>query len=138
MRMPRSFTPALLGALLAAAAAPGLAVAQTKAPAGAAPATQAFSAADVARWKATAHRVTIMRDKWGIPHIYGSTDADTVFGMLYAQAEDDFNRIELNYINAMGRLAEVEGEKEIWRDLRMKMYISRPRCRPSTPPARPG
>lgn len=123
MRMPLSFTPVLLGALLAAAAAPGIAVAQGKAPAIAAPATPAFSAADVARWKATAQRVTIMRDKWGIPHIYGSTDADTVFGMLYAQAEDDFNRIELNYINAMGRLAEVEGEKEIWRDLRMKMYI---------------
>ena len=123
MRMPRSFTPVLLGALLAAWASPGLADGQGKAPVGAAPAAQAFSAADVARWEATAQRVTIMRDKWGIPHIYGSTDADTVFGMLYAQAEDDFNRIELNYINAMGRLAEVEGEKEIWRDLRMKMYI---------------
>lgn len=123
MPMPRSFTPVLLSSLLAVAAAPSLAVAPVKAPVGAAPATQAFSAADVARWKATAQRVTIMRDKWGIPHIFGQTDADTVFGMLYAQAEDDFNRIELNYINAMGRLAEVEGEKEIWRDLRMKMYI---------------
>lgn len=83
-----------------------------------------YAAADVARWKKTAERVTIMRDKWGIPHIFGKTDADAVFGMLYAQAEDDFNRVELNYINAMGRLAEVEGEKEVWRDLRMKMYIS--------------
>jgi acyl-homoserine-lactone acylase len=83
-----------------------------------------YSAADVARWKKTAARVTIMRDKWGIPHIFGKTDADAVFGMLYAQAEDDFNRVELNYINAMGRLAEVEGEKEVWRDLRMKMYIT--------------
>lgn len=123
MPMPRSFAPVLLSSLLAVAAAPALAVAPVKAPVGAALATQAFSAADVARWKATAQRVTIMRDKWGIPHIFGQTDADTVFGMLYAQAEDDFNRIELNYINAMGRLAEVEGEKEIWRDLRMKMYI---------------
>ena len=123
MPMPRSFTPVLLSSLLAAAAAPACAVAPARAPVDAAPATQAFSAADVARWKAAAQRVTIMRDKWGIPHIFGQTDADTVFGMLYAQAEDDFNRIELNYINAMGRLAEVEGEKEIWRDLRMKMYI---------------
>jgi len=122
MPMPRSLTPVLLGSLLAAAAAPALAAAPAGAPVDAAPA-QAFSAADVARWKAAAHRVTIMRDKWGIPHIFGQTDADTVFGMLYAQAEDDFNRIELNYINAIGRLAEVEGEKEIWRDLRMKMYI---------------
>ena len=67
--------------------------------------------------------VTIIRDTWGIAHVYGKTDAHTVFGLLYAQAEDDFNRIELNYINAMGRLAEVEGEKELWRDLRMKLFI---------------
>jgi acyl-homoserine-lactone acylase len=84
---------------------------------------KAHHASEVARWQKTAQRVTIMRDKWGIPHVFGKTDADAVFGMLYAQAEDDFNRVELNYINAMGRLAEVEGEKEIWRDLRMKMYI---------------
>ena len=77
-----------------------------------------------ARWKATAKRVTIMRDKWGIPHVFGKSDADAVFGLLYAQAEDDFNRVELNYINALGRLAEVEGEGEIWRDLRMKMFIT--------------
>lgn len=125
MPMPRAFTPVLLSSLLAAAAAPALAVAPARAPVSAAPvpATQGYSAADVARWRAAAQRVTIMRDKWGIPHIFGQTDADTVFGMLYAQAEDDFNRVELNYINALGRLAEVEGEKEVWRDLRMKLYI---------------
>ena len=55
-------------------------------------------------------QVTIVRDDWGIAHIYGKTDADAVFGMVYAQAEDDFNRVETNYINAMGRLAEAEGE----------------------------
>ena len=70
-----------------------------------------------------ASSVTILRDKWGIAHIYGETDADTVFGTLYAQAEDDFNRVETNYINAMGRLAEAEGEQEIYRDLRMKLFI---------------
>jgi acyl-homoserine-lactone acylase len=78
---------------------------------------------EVKRWQATAQRVTILRDTWGIPHVFGKTDADAVFGLLYAQAEDDFNRVELNYINALGRLAEVEGEKEVWRDLRMKLYI---------------
>jgi acyl-homoserine-lactone acylase len=82
------------------------------------------AAPEQARWMATARRVTIMRDKWGIPHVFGKTDADAVFGLLYAQAEDDFNRVELNYINALGRLAEVEGEAEIWRDLRMKMFIT--------------
>lgn len=79
--------------------------------------------ADVARWEQRAANVTIIRDDWGIPHIYGKTDADAVFGMMYAQAEDDFNRIETNYLNAMGRLAEAEGEDAIYRDLRMKLFI---------------
>ena len=78
---------------------------------------------ELARWEQLASNVTISRDKWGIAHIYGKTDADTVFGTLYAQAEDDFNRVETNYINAMGRLAEAEGEAELFRDLRMKLFI---------------
>ena len=57
-------------------------------------------------------------------HVYGKTDADAVFGMIYAQAEDDFNRVETNFINSQGRLAEAEGEAEIWRDLRMKLFIN--------------
>ena len=76
-----------------------------------------------AAWEAQAQSVTIIRDDWGIPHIYGETDADAVFGMIYAQAEDDFNRIEVNFLNSQGRLAEAEGEDEIWRDLRMKLFI---------------
>ena len=87
------------------------------------PVLAAPAAAELARWQTTAERVTIMRDKWGIPHVFGKRDADAVFGMVYAQAEDDFNRVERNYINALGRLAEVEGEQEVWRDLRMKLYI---------------
>ena len=70
-----------------------------------------------------AQSITIVRDTWGIPHVYGKTDADAVFGVMYAQAEDDFNRVETNLINAMGRLAEAEGEQEIYRDLRMKIFI---------------
>ena len=79
--------------------------------------------AQPAQWKKQAARVTIMRDQWGIAHVYGKTDADAVFGMVYAQAEDDFNRVETNYITAMGRTAEVEGEGALWRDLRMKLFI---------------
>src|SRR5262249_27929726 len=79
--------------------------------------------ADLARWEQQAQNVTITRDDWGIPHIHGKTDADAVFGLVYAQAEDDFNRVETNFINAMGRLAESEGEAEIYRDLRMKLFI---------------
>jgi acyl-homoserine lactone acylase PvdQ len=78
---------------------------------------------EVARWEREAGHVTIIRDNWGIAHIYGKTDADAVFGMEYAQAEDDFNRVESNYINAMGRLAEAEGESKIYLDLRMKLFI---------------
>jgi len=78
---------------------------------------------DPARWDSEAQRVTIVRDDWGIAHVHGKTDADAVFGMIYAQAEDDFNRVETNYINAMGRLAEAEGEPAIWQDLRMKLFI---------------
>jgi acyl-homoserine-lactone acylase len=76
-----------------------------------------------AHWKQEAQNVTIVRDNWGIPHVYGKTDADAVFGVVYAQAEDDFNRVETNYLNALGRLAEAEGENEIYRDLRMKLFI---------------
>ncbi len=71
----------------------------------------------------TPQRVKIVRDDWGIAHVYGKTDADAVFGMIYAQAEDDFNRVETNYLNSMGRLAEAEGESKIWQDLRMKLFI---------------
>jgi acyl-homoserine-lactone acylase len=78
---------------------------------------------ETTRWQREAANVTILRDDWGIAHIYGKTDADAVFGMEYAQAEDDFNRVETNYINAMGRLAETEGESRIYLDLRMKLFI---------------
>jgi acyl-homoserine-lactone acylase len=79
--------------------------------------------ADVAKWERQAKGIDIVRDDWGIAHIHGKTDADAVFGMMYAQAEDDFNRVETNFINSMGRLAEAEGEPEIYRDLRMKLFI---------------
>ncbi len=78
---------------------------------------------ETAGWEREAASVTIARDDWGIAHVYGKTDADAVFGMIYAQAEDDFNRVETNYINALGRLAEAEGEGKIYQDLRMKLFI---------------
>jgi acyl-homoserine-lactone acylase len=78
---------------------------------------------EAARWEHEAQNVTIIRDDWGVAHVYGKSDADAVFGTEYAQAEDDFNRVETNYINAMGRLAEAEGESKIYQDLRMKLFI---------------
>ncbi len=86
-------------------------------------ASQPEVAQDVAAWQKRADGITIIRDDWGIPHIYGKTDADVVFGLMFAQAEDDFNRVETNFINSQGRLAEAEGEAEIYRDLRMKLFI---------------
>lgn len=76
-----------------------------------------------ARWQTQARNVSVVRDDWGIAHITGKTDADAVFGMIYAQCEDDFNRVETNYITSLGRTAEVEGETAIWSDLRQKLFI---------------
>lgn len=79
---------------------------------------------ELARWTAEAARVTIIRDHYGVPHIFGQRDSDAVFGLVFAQAEDDFHRVEMNYINGMGRLAEVEGESQLIRDLRMRLFIN--------------
>nr|WP_235515071.1 penicillin acylase family protein [Sphingomonas sp. Leaf25] len=78
---------------------------------------------DMARWRVEAARVTITRDDWGIPHVRGRSDADAVFGMTYAQAEDDFARIEANYLTALGRTAEADGEEAIWADLRQRLFV---------------
>jgi acyl-homoserine-lactone acylase len=86
----------------------------------------AASPPELARWRAEAANVTITRDDWGIAHIHGKSDADAVFGMIYAQAEDDFPRIEANYLTNLGRTAEAEGQKAIWQDLRARLYVSEP------------
>jgi acyl-homoserine-lactone acylase len=86
-------------------------------------AAQAAGSAEMARWRARAARVTITRDDWGIAHVRGGTDADAVFGAIYAQAEDDFPRIEANYLSALGRTAEAEGERAIWQDLRQRLWV---------------
>ena len=101
--MRKLFLPAFLLLLLTAAAPP-----------------------EIARLRQEAANVTITRDDWGIAHVHGKSDADAVFGMIYAQAEDDFPRIEANYLIALGRTAEAEGEKAIWQDLRARLYVSEP------------
>ena len=84
---------------------------------------QSPTAAEQARWERQARAVTITRDDWGLAHVHGPTDADAVFGMVYAQAEDDYNRVERNYLFALGRTAEADGEDAIWQDLRARMYL---------------
>ena len=81
------------------------------------------SPAERTAWQQRAERVTITRDEWGIPHIHGRSDADAVFGLIYAQAEDDFNRIEMNYLSALGRTAEADGEAQLYQDLRMRLVV---------------
>jgi acyl-homoserine-lactone acylase len=82
-----------------------------------------------ARWQTEARAVRIVRDQWGIAHIYGKSDSDAVFGAMYAQAEDDFGRIERNYLVALGRLAEAEGESAIYSDLRQRLFVDPARLR---------
>ncbi len=82
-----------------------------------------FSKEEIKKFEQQSKQVNIIRDNWGIPHIYGKTDADAVFGLLYAQCEDDFKRVEMNYIEKLGRLAEVNGEKDLYNDLLIRMII---------------
>jgi acyl-homoserine lactone acylase PvdQ len=84
---------------------------------------QAATGEDESRWAKQAQNVTIIRDDWGIAHVYGKSDADAVFGGIYAQAEDDFNRVEVNYLTFLGRTAEAEGEGKVIQDLRQKLFI---------------
>src|ERR1700761_6983056 len=85
--------------------------------------------AEKPRWQQHAQRVHIVRDNWGIAHVYGKSDADAVFGMIYAQAEDDFNRIERNYLIGLGWLAQAEGESALYSDLRARLFIDVGRLR---------
>jgi len=84
---------------------------------------QQNNATNIQRWENMAKQVTIIRDNWGIPHVYGNTDAAAVFGLLYAQCEDDFQRVEMNYIEKLGRMAEVKGESSLYDDLLIRLQI---------------
>lgn len=84
---------------------------------------QNFTSKEIISWEKQAKNITIIRDQWGIPHIYGKTDADAVFGLLYAQCEDDFKRVEMNYVEKLGRMAEINGENDLYQDLLNRLVI---------------
>lgn len=84
---------------------------------------QKINLKEINRLEKLAQQVTIIRDNWGIPHVYGKTDADAVFGLLYAQCEDDFKRIEMNYIEKLGRLSEIKGQSVLYNDLEIRLLI---------------
>ncbi len=122
--MTRPFTHSLRLLALAALVACAMPVAATPAQPGAdASVDDTHADADRERRARHARAVTITRDDWGLAHVHGSTDADAVFGMVYAQAEDDYNRIERNFLFALGRTAEADGEGALWQDLRARMYL---------------
>lgn len=85
--------------------------------------SQKIDTKEINRLQKLAKQVTIIRDNWGIAHIYGKTDADAVFGMLFAQCEDDFKRVEMNYIGKLGRLAEIKGQSDLYNDLETRLLI---------------
>src|SRR5688572_11637297 len=82
---------------------------------------QKFSNSEIERFRRTARNVEVITDNYGIPHIYGRSDADAVFGLMYIQCKQNFERVERNYLEVMGRLAEVDGENALFSDLQMQM-----------------
>src|SRR4029077_13003963 len=84
---------------------------------------QQTSKEEIIRWQREAQQVTIIRDNYGVPHIYGKTDADAVFGLMYAQCEDDFKRVEANYAEKLGMLSLQKGESELYNDLLNRIVI---------------
>ncbi|MBB5284586.1 acyl-homoserine lactone acylase PvdQ [Rhabdobacter roseus] len=84
---------------------------------------QSFSSQEISALKKQARQVTIVKDKWGIPHVYAKTDAGAVFGMMYVQCEEFFEKVESTLISRLGRQAEVEGEAALYKDLWTRMYI---------------
>ncbi|HKC36944.1 MAG TPA: penicillin acylase family protein, partial [Chitinophagaceae bacterium] len=86
---------------------------------------QSFSKEEIARWEKQARQVTIIRDNFGIPHIYGKTDADAVFGLMYAQCEDDFRRVEMNYVEKLGGMSLIKGDTELYNDLLNAIIIDK-------------
>ena len=112
---------ALIFAVLATACVAAAAAQSPSTPAWQVPV--AAHSAEYARLQREAQNVTITRDDWGIPHVHGRTDADAVFGMIYAQCEDSFVRVEDNYLTALGWTAQARGKSAIWADLRYQLFI---------------
>src|ERR1700743_2751775 len=86
---------------------------------------QPLSVEEKRRCETEARAVTIVKDKWGVPHIYGKTDADVVFGLLYAECAEDFSRVEKNYLEMLGRQAEAYGESYLYTDVMMRLIYDR-------------
>ncbi|QDK79997.1 penicillin acylase family protein [Spirosoma sp. KCTC 42546] len=84
---------------------------------------QPFSPEEIGGLNKQAKRITIIKDKWGVPHVYAKTDAEAVFGMMYVQCEEFFDNVESSIISRLGRQAEVDGESALYKDLWSRMFI---------------
>ena len=84
---------------------------------------QPFTNAEKLAWEKQASTIEIIKDNWGVPHIYTNTDADAVFGMMYVQCEEYFSKVEDAIISRMGRESEVQGKTAIYKDLWSRLYI---------------
>src|SRR5689334_16859920 len=76
---------------------------------------------EITRWENEAKQITIVRDNWGIAHVYGKTDADAVFGLMYAQCEENFGKVEENTLELLGRMSELKGKNSLYDDLQIKL-----------------
>lgn len=83
--------------------------------------SQGITKEELIRSKEHAGNVTVIRDQWDVPHIYGKKDADAVFGLMYVQCEINFYQVEENFLEMLGRLSEVHGEDYLYNDLQMKL-----------------
>lgn len=82
---------------------------------------QIFNQNEIKRAKEQAKAVTIIRDNWGVPHIYGKTDAAVVFGLMYTQCEDNFKGIERNYLYQLGRQTKADGNSKLYTDVQLQL-----------------
>ena len=57
------------------------------------------------------NNIQIIRDKYGVPHIYGNTDEEVAYGLAWSTAEDDFKSMQENFLTARSRLSEVKGKE---------------------------
>ena len=69
--------------------------------------------------------IEIVRDKWGVPHIYGETDKEAAYGLAWAHAEDDFVTIQKTFLPAKGLLGSLDGIRGAVLDYAVELLKSR-------------
>lgn len=73
-------------------------------------------------------KIDIVRDSFGVPHIFGKTDADVAYGLAWAEAEDDFVSMQEVVLPAKGLMGSVKGKTGAAADYVFELF----RCREIT------